>query len=125
MKIKQYRAWFYSEKALQEIGDYLVSSKEETDYLYDYENIYEWIEIKKVNSAYSLNISRKHNDWNEIEKEATTLLIKYAELEPGNDLLEKLAIEIGEFIQDEVFLGTIKHLGDDDFEYLVDKRIRE
>lgn len=123
MKIKEYRAWFYSEKPLQEIGDYLVKGKGKTDYTYDYENIYEWIEIVKPKSGYSLNISRKHNDWKEIEKEPTTLLIQYASLEPANDLLENVASAIGRFIQAEVFLGTIKHISKEDFDYVVDKRI--
>ncbi|MEM7369636.1 MAG: hypothetical protein AAF587_13615 [Bacteroidota bacterium] len=123
IKIKGYRAWFYSRKPLQEIGDFLVREQEKTDYTYDYENIYEWIEIDKLNSGYSLNISRKHNDWKEIEKEPTTLFFQYSSLEPGNDLIENIATDIGRFIQTEVFLGTVKHVGADEFEYSVDKRI--
>ncbi len=121
--LKQLRFWFFSDLELEEIGRILLQKNIITDFRYDYENVYEWIEAQTDNANIDFNIARKHNDWENFSAEPITVLIMYSGLEPSNNIVEKKAKLFAEKLQLPISLGTVDYLGDDNFEYNEQKRI--
>jgi len=77
MKVKDYKAWFSSPLKLKEIGEKFKKLKLLTEYYYDYENVYEWLEANTLNANIKINISRAHKKGINFESENISLLIMY------------------------------------------------
>lgn len=126
--VKEYSAWFFSNKQLESIGEQLVEADIIYEFEYDYENIYEWIKAKTFDFNIELNFSRKHNNHENAERtdEATEpifIKVMFEETEPSDDFLDEIAYEISDCLNCSLNLGTIEHLGADNFEYRPTKEI--
>ena len=133
-KRKNYKIWFYSEKHLEDIATEFHNEKLIGEYYYDYENVYEWIEAQSIDSSFELNISREHSYWNDYEegsaeqkaenlKEPITIMLMFDSKEPSDIIVEEIAKQINSILTCSVYLGTIKYLGGNNYEYIKTKEI--
>ena len=126
--VKVYSAWFFSNEQLKSIGEKLVEAEVIYEFEYDYENIYEWIKAKTFDFNIELNFSRKHNFHEDTEQEnqyeePIFIRVMFEADEPDNDFLDEIASDISNCLNCPLNLGTIEHLGGDDFEYQTTKEI--
>lgn len=122
-KLKLYRPWFSSGLSLEDIGNQLIVAGLVVEFYYDAENVYEWIIAKTLDNKIDLNISRKHNDGSNVSNEPITIIVEYAETEPSDSYVERIAGIVARALQTEVSLGTVEYLGGDNFRYNVQNKI--
>ncbi len=120
-KIKKLKAWFTSDFSLEEIGEALKQLGLITDFQFDYENVYEWIEAETLNKDQDFNLSRKHcydeNSGDEDSgQEPIRVFIMYRGQEPSDEIIEEFAMKTAEHFECTVSLGYIRNRGDE-FEY--------
>lgn len=116
-KIKEMKAWFSSSLDLVEIGDKLQIAGLISDYDYDCENVYEWLECTVDDSSLELNVSRKHCDFTDFEHEPIHVMILYKDLEPKDEFVFSVAKRISIILGSGISVGTISYVGGDEFCY--------
>lgn len=131
---KKYKIWFYSEKSLEYLAEMFFEKGLIGKFEYDYENVYEWIEAQSTDRSVEFNISRKHSYLEDFEKdsedqlksnleEPITLMLMYDNVEPSDSEIETIAHQINLVLATKVYLGLVKYLEGDDYEYLRMKEI--
>lgn len=121
MKVKDYKAWFNSPLKLKEIGEKFKKLKLLTEYYYDYENVYEWLEANTLNANIKINISRAHKEGINFESENISLLIMYKKEEPKDSYIDKISELISKEFNLSVYTGEIKYLSGDNYKYIPQK----
>ncbi|WP_103068446.1 hypothetical protein [Aquimarina sediminis] len=131
---KKYKIWFYSKRPLNDLAETFFEKGLIREFEYNYENVYEWIEAQSTDQSVELNISRKHSYLEGFEKgredqlksnleEPITLMLMYDNVEPSDSKIETIAYQINLVLATKVYLGLVKYLEDDDYEYLKMKEI--
>lgn len=115
-KIKNFNGWFTSSLPLETIGEILQKSSLIRKFEYDYENIYEWLEVT-LNDVHCFNLSRQHNNFENFEEENIGILLGFHEKEPDDKILSDFAQTISSAFGCPVFLGFIHHIEGDRYEY--------
>jgi hypothetical protein len=117
--VKSYKAWFMTDFSIEQIGEFLVSSglivssSDETD------DVYEWLEGEVVGADESvmLNIWRKLGEDEYWDIEPVNVYCEFEDTEPADELIDKVATQIVEDLGCKVYLGTIRNLHDEFYEY--------
>jgi hypothetical protein len=122
--ISPLKFWLYTSRPLLEIAETLSDAGVINDYDCDEENVYEWFTARPGRDDLELNVSRKHNG-GEIEPDEplSFLIISRADDCPPESLVRELAARVNAALKTMVYVGTIKHLGDDDYCYTAREKI--
>lgn len=115
-KVKNFKAWFYSNQSLESIGAIIQKYPQVIVHEYDCENIYEWLSIT-YDQHFHLNVSRKHNDFIDYANEAISILVIYENQEPQDEIVIDFSHYISQTLNCRVKLGHINHTDDDNFVY--------
>jgi hypothetical protein len=115
--VKPYKAWFITDYSIEQIGEFLVSAGVMPSFEDDHEDTYEWLEGNGADTGVSFNIWRKLGDDEYWDREPVSIYCEYEDIEPGDELLENIALQIAEGLGCKVWLGTIKNVYGDKYAY--------
>jgi hypothetical protein len=122
--ISPLKFWIYTGRPIIEIAEALSTAGVINDYDCDEENVYEWFTASPGQDDVELNVSRKHNGGDvELDEPLSFLLISRGEEAPPESLVRELAAKVNQALKTMVYIGTIKHLGEDDYCYTATQKL--
>lgn len=93
------------------------------EFTYDYENVFQWIELSTHHATNQWNVSRKHSQGGQSEREPIMMVWMTNEGKPEKKKVEEMAGRVANLLGIEVYLGKVAYLGGDECEFIPEKII--